>query len=479
MTLSTLRLSDQIKVSVAPLLLPAVMVLTLIFLVWRWQAAAIASHLLLALYILVEWPRLPRLPRTMLYVAGGMLITLPWFSTYPLQTLFHALERASWFATFLAALSYMREAAATSPLIHRCGDDIINYSPSKRYATLSSGAFLIGVLLSIAALNLLGTMAQRANTLPAAANNKVVHQLRTRRMFNALIRGFATVPLGSPLTITFAMILSLVPSVDWRILVPLGVATTVLLIIFGWAWDYREVPRHQSFAIPTPTQRSGGIQTMLQLLALVFAVFCAAVIVEMLVDITLPIAILLTSPVAALIWMTVQRRRHGWVLATGLAAKSLQRGSAEQFGSIRTEVCVLSAAGLMGTLIAHTIPSAFFAETLATLGLHGLPVAIIVLLLMILLPQCGLNPVLVATVILSSMSRPEAFGLSPTILALATMCGWALAIGSSPVTTSILIASRIAGVSPKTAGWRWNGRFTLFATILLSGWLWGLSYIFG
>lgn len=479
MTLPMFRLSDDLRTAVVPLLLPAVMVLTLTFLVCRWQAVALASHLLLALYIAAEWPRLPRLPRTILYVSGGMLVTLPWFSATPFQTLFDALGRASWFATFLAALSYMREAAATSPLIHRCGDTIINHPPSKRYATLSGGAFIIGVLLSVAVLNLLGTMVQRANTLAAAGGNVTVHRLRTRRMFNALIRGFAAAPLGSPLTITLALILSLVPSVDWRTVLPLGVATTLLLIIFGWLWDWREVPRHLSCLIPAPVSRPGGIQIMLRLLALVFAVFCAAVAVEVLVGGALPVAILLTAPVAAFLWMMVQRRKRGWMRAAGLAAARLRRRSAEQFGCMRTEVCVLSAAGFMGTLIAHAVPDTLFAEMLAALGLHGLSVAVLVLLMMALLPQFGLNPVLVATIILSSMSRPEVFGLSPTILALATMCGWALSIASSPVATSILIAARIAGVSPQTAGWHWNGWFTLGATVLLCVWLWALAQFLG
>jgi hypothetical protein len=92
------------------------------------------------------------------------------------------------------------------------------------------------------------------------------------------------------------------------------------------------------------------------------------------------------------------------------------------------------------------------------------------------LPQLGLNPILVATIALSSMAEPQLFGLAPELLALATMCGWTLAIGCAPVTTSILIASRMAGVSPQTAGWAWNGWFTAAATVLLAAWIVVLGY---
>ncbi|HRK32517.1 MAG TPA: hypothetical protein PLD59_15740 [Tepidisphaeraceae bacterium] len=434
-------------------------------------ALALASHVALIAYVALEWPRLTRLPRTLVTIATAMTFALPWFSGAPLQALLEAFNRAAWFGTFLAALSFLREAAATSPLVRQCGEVVITQPPAKRYATLSGGAFLIGVLLNMAVLNLLGTMVQRANTLTAAAGHRIVQEVRTRRMFSAMIRGFGTAPLGSPLSITLAMILSMVPSVDWRNVLPLGLLTMLLLIAFGWLWDQREAPRHLAGLVGRQAPLPRGWVPITRFFALAVAVFVAAVALEALATIPLPIAILLTAPAAAFVWMISQRRRKGLVRAAALSAARLIRRAPDQFGSMRTEVCVLAAAGLMGTLIAAAIPSEAFAELLVMLGLHGLPVALLVLLLMVILPQFGLNPVLVATIILSSMSRPELFGLSPTLLALATMSGWTLAIGSSPVTTSILIAARMAQVSPRVAGWSWNGRFTVAATFLLLAWI--------
>lgn len=452
-------------------LLPLVMVLTLGYRLGGWPPLAVAGHVLLVAYIVTQWPRLTRLPRVIVGVASAMLAVLPWHGDAPLAVVFDGFNQAAWFATFLAALSFLRQAAAASPLVRRCGEVIISQPPAKRYATLSGGAYLIGVLLNMAVLNLLGTMIERANTLAAAGGHAVVRDVRARRMFSAVIRGFGTAPLGSPLSMTLAMILSLVPSVDWRVVLPLGVATTVLLLAFGWVWDQAGAPRHLSGLVAAPRTPPGGWWAILRFGALVLAVFLAAVTVEALAGVSLPLAILLTAPAAAFLWMVAQRRRKGVLRAVVLSAARLRKGADEQFGGMRTEVCVLAAAGLMGTLIARVLSTEAFAGVLAMAGLHGLPVALLVFVLMAALPQIGLNPVLVATIILSAMGNPEVFGLTPTLLALATMSGWALAIGSAPVTTSILIASRIAGVSPRVAGWGWNWRFTLGAAGMLGGWL--------
>ncbi|MGC2857804.1 hypothetical protein ACM64Y_20225 [Novispirillum sp. DQ9] len=456
---------------IAAALLPLVMVLTLGHRLSGWAPLAVASHLLLAGYIVAQWPRLTRLPRFIVVVAAALLAVLPWLSAAPLAAVFDGLNQATWFATFLAALSFLRQAAAGSPLVRRCGEIIISQPPAKRYATLSGGAYLIGVLLNMAVLNLLGTMIERANTLAAAGGHAVVREVRARRMFSAVIRGFGTAPLGSPLSITLAMILSLVPSVDWRVLLPLGLATTAVLLVFGWVWDQASAPRHLSGLVATPKAPPGGWWAILRFATLVLAVFLAAVVMETVAGISLPLAILLTAPAAAFLWMVVQRRRRGVVRAVALSLARLRNGAGDQFGGMRTEVCVLAAAGLMGTLVARVVPAEAFADLLTSVGVAGLPVALLVFVLMAALPQIGLNPVLVATIILSSMSRPDIFGLTPTLLALATMSGWALAIGSAPVTTSILIASRIAGVSPRVAGWGWNWRFTLAAAGVLGGWL--------
>ncbi len=459
-------------------LLPLVMVSTLGYQLFGWLPAAFASHLLLGAYVLVQWPQLTRVPRILLTLAVTAILVLPWLSEDPAASLLLALNRAAYFATFLAALSFLREAAESSPLVRRCGNVIINQPPGKRYATLSGGSFLIGILLNMAVLNLLGVMVRRANTLAAAGGNLRIQDVRNRRMFTAMIRGFSVITLGSPLTITLALILSIVPDVRWWQVLPYGWATMVLILVLGWAWDRSTAPRQLAGQLPAAEPPVGAAWDITRFLLLVLSIFSAAVVVELVLGVDLPLAILLTAPAAAFSWMLIQRSRRGLVQALVLTGGKLVKGSERQFGGMRAEVSVLCAAGLLGTLIAAAVPTTAFADFLRLMGLQGPIIGVLLVVLMVSLAQIGLNPILVATIGLSSLAQPELFGLAPEMLALSVMAGWTLAIGCSPVTTSILIASRMAGVSPQTAGWIWNGWYTVVATVVMVAWLLLLGWVF-
>ncbi|WP_290637465.1 AbgT family transporter, partial [Aquisalimonas sp.] len=93
--------------------------------------------------------------------------------------------------------------------------------------------------------------------------------------------------------------------------------------------------------------------------------------------------------------------------------------------------------------------------------------------------QMGLNPIVTATIALTSLSQPAVFGLAPELLALSVMTGWALAVGMAPLTTSVLITARVADVPATTVGYRWNGWFTVGTAVLASGWLLVLGWVIG
>ncbi|MBZ2187554.1 hypothetical protein K8B33_00450 [Alcanivorax sp. JB21] len=460
------------------LLLPVVMLSTISYQLTGWMPLAIPGFVALVLYLLSEWPRLGNIPRTVLVAAVFVLCIFFLRMPAPQQALLEGFGRAAWFATFLAALSYLREAAETSPLVRQCGRVIINQPPTKRYATLSAGSLMIGVLLNMAVLNLLGVMARRANSLVLAGGDSEVRAARTRRMSTAITRGFSTSPLGSPLTMTMAVILSVFPALQWWRFWPLGLGATVLLMLLGIFLDRRDAPRHLVGRIPALTAGPESGHPVLRFLLLVGAVFIAAVLVEQWLQVTLALAILLVAPVAALIWLTMQFRRFGPGRGFLFSLTRLRRRAPAQFSGLRAETAVLCAGALMGTLVAAMLPVHAFADAMAHVGLHGLPVALLVLVLMTALPQLGLNPILVATILLASMAQPAVFGISAELLALSIASGWALAVSCSPVATTVLISSQLIGVSPQTLGWRWNGVYVAVGVLVCALWLSLANYFF-
>ena len=77
-------------------------------------------------------------------------------------------RRGASYAAFFLALTTLRDAAETSPLVRRCGQHLVAQPPGRRYAALTAGGHVFGITLSYGAIELLAAMVMRANTLEAA-----------------------------------------------------------------------------------------------------------------------------------------------------------------------------------------------------------------------------------------------------------------------------------------------------------------------
>jgi hypothetical protein len=463
-------------VQLAAASLPVVLITTLLRSLGMIEALALAGHAALVVYLLAEWSRLPAINRLLLWIAAASLILLPVFVAEPLPVLREAFNRATYYATFVTALAFLREAAATSRLVRECGYLIINQPPAKRYMTLCTGSLLFGIILNLGAINLLGVMTSRSNTLRAAGGNPDIRYARGRRMALALLRGFALTPLASPFSIALVVVLSSFPSLHWYDVLPLGILAAALLLGFGWWLDRRQAPRHLAPLVPALDQR-GGWMPLVRFAALVLSIVGVAVGLELILQIPLVLAILLSAPPMGLIWMAVQRKRYGPRRALAYAVAHLGRRSVHLFPSLRAEVGILGGAGFTGVLLAAMLPPDVIAEALAALHLTGSAIAIVLVAVVLVASHIGLNPIVTVTLLAAALPDPLVLGLAPALAGLAFMSAWALAVNSSPMTASVLLLSRLADTSPATLGYRWNGSYTVGGFLLVALLLVGLGTV--
>ena len=85
--------------------------------------------------------------------------------------------------------------------------------------------------------------------------------------------------------------------------------------------------------------------------------------------------------------------------------------------------------------------------------------------------QVGLNPILFVSLFAQLLPSPAEMGVSPVALVLALTAGWALTAPTSPFTASVMIISRIGGVTPRVVAFTWNGVFVVTAAIGLAVWV--------
>jgi len=427
---------------------------------WGQHAAAAA----LAVYLAHEWPRLPRTGRTILSIAAAMSLAAALALPEPGETALRAERAACYFPAFFAAVGLLRLAAERSPMIRRCGLHMLAQPPGRRYAALTVGANLFGIILSFGALQLLGAMIGRVNTRARAGGDERVREVRERRMLLATLRGFAMSPGWSPLSVALALALSVTPGARWQEVVPVAFVAAMSLLALGWLADRLGHPPPRTGLALIASRDRWTVQ--LRLAALVGAIFLFSVAAEMLLRLRLVDAVMLCVPLAALGWIAAQHARWGHRRAASLAARVLVRRSRAVFPAWRTEIAILGSAGFAGAMLAPLAPTEAVAAAFEALRLPGAAAPAVIVGLMVLGSQVALNPIITVSLIGAALPPPEALGAAPAAVAAAYMTGWGVAVASSPYTLSTLIVAGLAGRRSEEVAWRWNGRYSAVATVL-------------
>ena len=167
----------------------------------RWAAAGYVAAPALVGYIALEWPRLRGNAR-FLVAACAALGLYAGFLTGEWRKVGDGLAASCFYPAFLAALSFLRDAAASSPMVERAGRYLVAQPPGRRYLALTFGGHVFGILLNLGGLALLASMLKQTNTLAAAGGDQGRFELREKRMTLAVLRGFHSMAMWCPLSIT-------------------------------------------------------------------------------------------------------------------------------------------------------------------------------------------------------------------------------------------------------------------------------------
>ena len=421
-------------------------------------------------FLILEFPRQRRYAQILFLALTGIGLIGVAVASDPVALFLSAWRRGAAYGAFFLALSSLRDAAETSKLVRRCGQHLVAQPPGRRYAALTGGGHLFGIILSYGAIELLGAMVMRANTLQAAGGSEAIQALRTRRMLMAIYRGFAVMNCWSPLNLMTAVVSTAVPAAPMRMLLPIAFVVSIGMAAIGWLEDRLSAARQATSGGTRPrTTESWSIH--LRIVVLVGAVMLLAELGSIFINVSLVAAVTLIVPVVGLGWAIVQ----AWTFVTTAhpirrTAAILQRRAGRFFlrvPNFRSEATVLAGSGFMGVAVGGALPSAGLAPFIA----HLPPIAVPLLVPVILIAtgQLGLNPVAVIALLGAAMPNPVGFGISPAVLAFSCMLGWGLAVNMTPMSASAITTARWAGVSPWTVSTAWNATFT-FSALLLS-WL--------
>lgn len=439
---------------------------------FRWPWASDGAGLALLLYVALEWPAISAGGRRMLAAALMAALAAALFLPQPVPVLRRGLAEAVFLIGLFTTLGMLRDSARTSPLIRRCGEQMVRQRPGRRYAALSLGSHLISLVLNFGVLALLGMMVAKGNTLSAANGDEVVKGIRKRRMMTAILRGFALMTVWSPLAVSFAVIQQVVPDLAWWRLVSLQIVLALILMGWGWALDRLDFPPHAHRLPPHPHKTE--FRPFLGLLLLVAAVVVGAVAAAEILKVRLVVGAMLVVPVAALIWLYAQQ--SGAMLPRlRLTAGLFLRHLGESLPGFRSEVAMLGGAMFLGTVVAAFVTPEDTARAIALIPLPPVAVAVLLAWGVMAAAHAGISQLVTITLLGSALGSLAATGIDPLVLASGMLGAWALSICTTPVGAAVMSVARVAEVPVRTVSQTWNRRFVVVGALLLGVWMVALT----
>lgn len=391
---------------------------------------------------------------TLLHLGVGatLCFAVATLSQTPLDDLRNAAFRGSFIMVLFASLGMLQAAITRNPAFVSAGTMLVRQPPGRRYFALSGGTALFGAVLNFGVLPLMGGLVKAAQGDPMPPD---MAKRRERRMMLSLLRGFSVVMFWCPLTVAFAITTTTIAGADWRLMMGAGLTLAAMVIGMGRFFDTAPRPA-QAPASPQPFQWSA----LTPVFALLILLSALAAMIDYMTSGDLVHGVILFVPLTAIALFLIFERAQAYARITGYLSQDVPLQ--------RNEVAVLGNAALSGTLIASLLPQ----QALLTLLGEWLPVAIIPALCLwavVLLGQVGLNPLISVAALSAILTQPQALGLNPSLLALAFVTGWGLAVGSTSAAAATMLVGRLVGESAWTIGSRWNGHFTLAASLLTGG----------
>jgi hypothetical protein len=452
----------------SPLCLVIIFFATLITQWSGYQPTAILAVIVLLLFTLVEWKDLELTAKVIAILAIGLTIVLLLLSQISFMQLGMLCGSVAFFTFFLIALGLLKEAALTSESVNLTGRALLQQKPVRRYALLTFTSHLLGILMSIGTINLLGTMIHRSlhnnrNTIDVRINSA-----RQRRMMLAVLRGFCSIPLWAPTSVTITLLVTTIPNLQWIDIIPYGLYLTLTLLLFGIWLDHLQAPKHLQHLVPNISNNLSDLKVSYPIAIVVVMLAIVSGVLIFMTSLRPIAAVLVSAPIVSAAWIFAQyRRTQNKLNAIQLTVKRFTQDIFFKLPLQRSEIVFFAGSVLIGRLLLTVLDLDWFAQQLAHLDLSTAMILILSSWIIFIAALLFINPMISVTLVAGALSQLPNIENMPVTLALVMMVTWAVVIGSSPTTTSVRISAKITEISPFHMGVKWNGLYSALVLVAL------------
>lgn len=398
-------------------------------------------------------PRTGRSERGFLTAVAASIVCLLVAAAAPGAILIQAADRGAQFVGMMVALGLLRDAARNSSIVRDCGIWLIAQKPAWRFLAIAAGGHGFGVALNMGAILLLGTLIKRSNTLAAAGGDARVVAIREERMNVALIQGFFSMMLWSPMAISVAFSLALVPGVTWFDIGPPALGLTALFFALAWLLDRIKFPPGRSLA-PPRAQASPPVTMALPMAGLILGLVGLVLSVIAYLHYGMIDAITAVAALFGLGWLYAGY--HGRTPRPLTASiQHLRRHAVEVVPEMRPETIVLASASFLGVALAFLTRQWGVSGLLDILNAPAWALSVGIVLFIVAGGQIGVVAMVTSAIAGGAVLGMSASPLAPVALVLTLQVGWTLSAVLSAYSGGTMLLARIAEVSPAVTR-RWN-----------------------
>lgn len=433
---------------------------------------SLISGFALLAYVVLLFRRLDRVARIYLVVSLGISVWIILFGTYDRELIVKAINSSGFLAFLLVAAGLLRKAAETSALVRQCGAAIISQPPGRRYFVLALGGNFFGFFLSVGALNILCTMARNSihadGPFEPGSDREKFAGIRLRRTGLAIVRGFSSTALWSPLSIPIALILANNPVLGWPDLVGTGVTVATIFLLLGWTLDKvqnRGYPRR-----PLSDQLSGAetLRIFSRLIALVMLSPILGLLVSGFAGTSFIFGVLMCMAPISFVWFIAQNVSGKQTTSVWMATRTFAHSAGGTLLDMRLEVTIFLCAGFLSVLLVPQIDAVWLGNAIGSTGLpSGLILAVICWTIFVL-SFLGLNVAFQIAFTGELLRVMPGLEIDPRFSVIALTATFAVIFGFAPLSIPIRLAASCLAKSGWEVGVRWNWAYSMIAMALIT-----------
>lgn len=401
-----------------------------------WPGAELIPAPLVLIVVLGSWRHLRLVPRILL-----VLIVLcgvaSWLWAPPL--LLAAVTSTARLTPLVIAVMLLSATLGTSRDIGELAASLLAGRALPRYLGLSATTGILAMPLNFGSVGVMSAMLGRVIERSGDSAS-------TRNMARAILRGFALSSMASPLSISIALTVSLLPGLSVPGLMAVSLPFAVYYLLLGAWFREAEAPAAARVDVPGGGNPQSALRAWLRFAAYIAAICVGAFVLYGLTSMPYSRAVAISGSSAVVVGLLAARWR-------GEAAAPPAMG---HIGNELTVMCGSAFLGVMASGAGHFLLGPDFSLPLAAWPL----VAFVVPWVLFVGGVVGLNPIVTGTFV-GAMLAPIWPPGALLGLGFGMLSGWGAAVAGTPHTASAMLLSRCTGYDATTAAWHWSKTLSL------------------